>query len=138
MTTGGGSGAVPRRGERGRGGAPFPDGVQVSLGLLAGFRAERAHLLRAHLRGVPQGQVLHHRARAPRHCGVSEDLVAVSETVFFFPFFPLFFQTVPTVYIFMETSPHTKHGFFLTPEVFLGTPTRAHRKARRRRQRDAR
>jgi len=100
MTTGGGSGAVPRRGERGRGGAPFPDGVQVSLGLLAGFRAERAHLLRAHLRGVPQGQVLHHRARAPRHCGVSERFGrCLGNGFFFFPFL-FFFRLSDCVYFY--------------------------------------
>lgn len=43
-------------------GTPLPDGIEVSLGLSAGLRAEGAHFLRAHLRGVPQGQVLHHRA----------------------------------------------------------------------------
>ena len=51
------------KGERlGNEGTPFPYDVEVGFGLPSRFRPERAHLLRAHLRGVPQGQVLRHRA----------------------------------------------------------------------------
>ena len=74
-------------GERGRGGAPFPDGLQASLSLLACFRAERAHLLRAHLRGVPQGQVLHHRARAPRPVACRRVWVLYRKRLSFFHYF---------------------------------------------------
>ena len=71
-------------GDGGGGGALSPLGAPASVGLVARVAAERARVARAHLRGVPQGQVLHHRARAPRPVACRRVLVLLSETVKFF------------------------------------------------------
>lgn len=51
--------------------APLSRRLEVSLGLATGLRAKRAHLLRAHLRGVSQGRGVRHRGRAGGSVGTS-------------------------------------------------------------------
>ena len=130
--------AVPFRdgGERGRGGAPFPYGVQASLGLLAGFRTERAHLLRAHLRGVPQGQVLHHRARAPRPVACRRVWVLYRKRLsFFFIIFVRLSTDALLISFGFSRLVLTYESLFLaaiTPDVFPREhPTRPHHIGRR-------